>query len=62
MLEASSVPSVGIGGIKDHNIKDVLNIGFTNIAVLSFITESGNPIREIKKIQSALRRKNDIKR
>ncbi|MDD3804469.1 MAG: thiamine phosphate synthase [bacterium] len=62
MFEASSVPSVGIGGIKDHNIKDVLNIGFTNIAVLSFIAESGNPVREIKKIQSALRRKNDSKR
>ncbi|MGE3062314.1 MAG: thiamine phosphate synthase [bacterium] len=62
MLKESSVPAVCIGGIKEHNLKAVLKIGFMNAAILSYITESGSPEREIKKIQSILRRKNDTER
>jgi len=62
MLFSAKIPAVGIGGIKDYNLNEVLSIGFNNIAILSFISESENPGKEIERIQSILRRKNDIKR
>jgi len=62
MLKHSTVPAVGIGGIKDFNCQEVKNAGFSNISVLSYINESTSPEREIKMIQSLLRRKNDTER
>ncbi|MEO0288636.1 MAG: thiamine phosphate synthase [candidate division WOR-3 bacterium] len=48
MLKISDVPSVGIGGIKPHNLIEILNLGFKNFAVLSYINESDNPSKRIK--------------
>jgi thiamine-phosphate pyrophosphorylase len=48
MLGVSNLPSVGIGGIKPHNLIEILNLGFKNFAVLSYINESDNPSKRIK--------------
>ncbi|MEO0234285.1 MAG: thiamine phosphate synthase [candidate division WOR-3 bacterium] len=50
MLKISNVPSVGIGGIKPHNLIEVLNLGFKNFAVLSYINENDNPSKRIKEL------------
>jgi len=62
MLKKSPVPAVCIGGIKDYNLNEVLNLGFKSVAILSYITNSDSPEKEIKKIQAVLRRKNDTER
>lgn len=48
MLKLSKIPTVGIGGIKPHNLIKVLELGFKNFAVLSYINESENPAKRIK--------------
>jgi len=59
MLKESEIPSVAIGGIKDYNLKDVLNCGFQSFAVVSYVTESDKPKDCIKKLQKIYRRKNE---
>lgn len=48
MYEIAQIPSVGIGGIKPDTLFTVLNLGFKNYAVLSYINESNNPSKRIK--------------
>lgn len=48
MLRISNIPSVGIGGIKPYNLIKILNLGFKNFAVLSYINESDNPAKRIR--------------
>ena len=61
MLKMADRPAIGIGGIKDINLRDVLNIGFVNFGIISYITNSKNPDKEIKKIKKIYRSYYDTK-
>lgn len=61
MMEYSNIPSVGIGGINDQNIEDVLNIGFRNFSIIKHINISENPKNAIRKINKLYRRYYDTK-
>ncbi len=61
MLKISTIPSIGIGGIKDHNLNEVLSIGFKNYSIVSYIMDSENPDRIIKKIKRINRSYYDTK-
>lgn len=59
MLEESDVPAVCIGGIKNHNLEDVLERGFMNFGIVSYITESNEPEKRIEEINKIFRRYHD---
>jgi thiamine-phosphate pyrophosphorylase len=61
MMEYSNIPAVGIGGINDQNIEDVLNIGFRNFSIIKHINISENPKNAIRKINKLCRRYYDTK-
>ena len=50
MLKLCNIPAIGIGGIKDFNLQEVLKIGFKNFSIVSLIMDSENPEKIIKKI------------
>ena len=55
MLKGSNVPSIGIGGIKDFNLKEVIEIGFNNIGIISYITKSSEPKKQIEETKNIFR-------
>lgn len=61
MLKGSNVPAIGIGGIKDFNLKEVIKIGFNNIGIISYITKSEEPKKQIEEIKNIFRSYYDTK-
>ncbi|MCK4524167.1 thiamine phosphate synthase, partial [candidate division WOR-3 bacterium] len=55
MLKRSNVPAIGIGGIKDFNLKEVIERGFGNIGIISYITKSKEPEKQIEEIKNIFR-------
>lgn len=53
MVENSSVPIIGIGGITPKNTKQIAEAGASGIAVMSGILDSINPIEVAKKYQES---------
>ncbi len=62
MLRKADVPAVAIGGIKEHNLMQVLDSGFLNFGIVTHITESRNPGREMRKIMNLFRSYNDTEK
>lgn len=62
MLKKADVPAVAIGGIKDHNLKQVLDVGFVNFGIVTYVTDSINPQREMRKIMKLFRSYNDTEK
>ena len=62
MLKRSNIPAIAIGGINDSNIISVLESGFLNYGIISFINTSSNPENEIKKIKLIYRRYYDTEK
>ena len=53
MIDASSLPSVCIGGIDLERIKEVLRAGAKNFCVVRLLNKAENPREILKKIQKA---------
>ena len=51
MISISSRPAVAIGGIDEFRLKDVLEAGAKNYAVVRAVCLSSDPLAEIKKLQ-----------
>ncbi len=52
VVQNISIPFVVIGGIKEHNIKEVINAGAKSIALVTEITKADNIIKKIESINS----------
>lgn len=62
MLRRADIPAVAIGGIKEHNLTQVLKAGFRNFGIVTYITDSMQPEREIRKIGKLFRSYNDTEK
>lgn len=53
-LTNTNRPVIALGGIKEENIELLINSKFSGIAVLGYIWNSKNPIKNVKKIQDLI--------
>ncbi len=49
------IPFVAIGGIKEHNIKQIINAGAKSIALVTEITEAENIVGKIKNLERIIK-------
>jgi thiamine-phosphate pyrophosphorylase len=55
VLQNIPIPGVAIGGVKSHNIKDVLEAGAQHICLVTEITQASNPALIIAELQTLMK-------
>lgn len=61
-VDAASVPVIAIGGIKPHNVDEVMSTGAAGIAVLSSVLLHSDPVGQVYAYREALDRTKHIPR
>ncbi len=51
-----TIPFIGIGGVKPHNARSLVNCGATGVAVMTAITEAQDPELEATKLRKVMER------
>jgi len=51
-----SIPFVAIGGIKEHNIKEVIDAGARSVALVTEITQAKDIVKKVKSIEKKFRK------
>ena len=49
-----TIPFIGIGGVKPHNARSLVNCGATGVAVMTAITEAQDPESEATKLRNMM--------